>query len=126
VLRNLPKGSYQTRPGQPPPHHVHSYGHLPQAQHAGAASTGRAVLYGSGGLMGGAVSLSARSPVGMSRGGTGYGYLGMDPSDPLTWPRPFNVAPGMISYLNWQVGGQPVAAQPVSPGGRGGGWWRLG
>lgn len=61
----------------------------------------RAQLYGAGGLMGGAVSLTARGLVGQSRGNTGYGYLGMDPSDPATWPRPFNPAPGMISYLNF-------------------------
>jgi hypothetical protein len=92
---------YQTSPGGVPPFHVYGHGYLPHAQYAGR--TGRARLYGQGGLLGGAVSLSARSPVGMARGGTGYGYLGMDPSDPQTWPRPFNPAPGMISWLNWQV-----------------------
>jgi hypothetical protein len=61
----------------------------------------RAQLYGAGGLLGGRVTLSARGLVGQSRGNTGYGYLGMDPSDPMTWPRPFNPAPGMISYLNF-------------------------
>jgi hypothetical protein len=51
--------------------------------------------------MGGAVTLTARGLVGQSRGNTGYGYLGMDPSDPLTWPRPFVPTAGMISYLNF-------------------------
>ncbi len=93
---------YGTCPGgQAPPLHVHGHGHLPRSGYAGR--TGRARLYGSGGLMGGAVSLSARGPVGSKLGSTGYGYLGMDPSDPLTWPRPFNPQPGMIGYLNWQA-----------------------
>lgn len=116
-MRKFLTHSYQTRPGGygPPPLHVYGQGHLPQAQYAGTApalarsvhaepaATGRGRLYGSGGLLGGAVTLGARAPVGMVTGGTGYGYLGMDPSDPLTWPRPFNPAPGMISWLNWQV-----------------------
>jgi hypothetical protein len=94
---------YQHEPGQPPPMHCYGHGYLPQARHAGyLPGDNRARLYGAGGLMGGAVNLLARGPVGMAMGGTGYGYLGMDPSDPLTWPRPFNPAPGMISWLNWQ------------------------
>lgn len=28
-------------------------------------------------------------------------YMGMDPSDPLTWTRPYRPEPGMISYLNF-------------------------
>jgi hypothetical protein len=51
--------------------------------------------------MGGAVTLTAGGPTGMRRGRTGYGYLGMDPSDPSTWPRPFVPSTGMISYLNF-------------------------
>lgn len=93
---------YQHRPGLPPPLHCYGHGYLPQAQHPGPV-TSRATLYGQGGLLGGAVTLGARAPVGMTRGGSGYGYLGMDPSDPSTWPRPFNPAPGMIAWLNWQV-----------------------
>lgn len=105
-MRKFLTHSYQDRPGGygPPPLHVWGEGSLPQAQHAGVpAATDRARLYGSGGLLGGAVTLGARGPTGMVSGGTGYGYLGMDPSDPMTWRRPFNPAPGMISYLNWQV-----------------------
>lgn len=92
---------YQHEPGSAPGMHAPGHGHLPGSGYAGP--TGRARLYGSGGLLGGAVTLGARGPVGSRRGNTGYGYLGMDPSDPQTWPRPFNVAPGMIGYLNWQV-----------------------
>jgi hypothetical protein len=56
-----------------------------------------------GGLRGGVVPLTAVAPVGIRRGGTGYGYLGMDPSDPLTWVvRPFAPSAGMIAYLNVQ------------------------
>lgn len=80
----------------PPPNHVYMHDHqYPEP-------TSRAVLYGQGGLMGGAVTLRMRGPSGSTAGNTGYGYLGMDPSDPTTWPRPFNPAPGMIGYLNWQ------------------------
>lgn len=60
--------------------------------------------YGGGGLAGGAVALNTAGWVGISRGNSGYGYLGMDPSDATTWPRPFNPAPGMIAYLNWSHG----------------------
>jgi hypothetical protein len=89
----------------------HQYGHEPNnypppfhcLMPAGAypAPSGRARLYGAGGLMGGAVTLSARGMVGSRVGSTGYGYLGMDPSDPTTWPRPFVPSSGMISYLNF-------------------------
>jgi hypothetical protein len=78
-----------------PPFHVQMHDH----QYPEPSS--RAVLYGAGGLMGGAVTLSARGMVGQQRGSTGYGYLGMDPSDPLTWPRPFVPSSGMISFLNF-------------------------
>jgi hypothetical protein len=32
---------------------------------------------------------------------SGPSYKGMDPSDPATWVRQWNPAPGMISYLNF-------------------------
>lgn len=85
--------AYHETPGAPPPVHVAMYYH----QHAPGQS--RAQLYG-GGLMGGAVTLTAGAPTGMRLGDTGYGYLGMDPSAPETWPRRFNPAPGMIGRLN--------------------------
>jgi hypothetical protein len=90
---------YGTHPANysPPPFHVT----MPPRQYPEAPD--RAVLYGKGGLLGGAVTLSMRGPVGSRRGNTGYGYLGMDPSAPETWPRPFNPSIGMISYLNWQA-----------------------
>lgn len=56
---------------------------------------------GAGGLLGGAVTLTSRGWVGSKVGNTGYGYLGMDPSDSSTWPRPFVSTSGMISYLNY-------------------------
>lgn len=28
-------------------------------------------------------------------------FMGMDPSDPLTWVRPWSPQPGMIAYLNF-------------------------
>ena len=79
-----------------PPFHVYMHDHqYPEPP-------GRARLYGSGGIMGGATILNTAGWVGMRRGNTGYGYLGMDPSDPSTYIRPFNPVPGMIGYLNWQ------------------------
>lgn len=90
---------YQHAPGAPPPLHVAMH------PHQRPAPLPRAALYGAGGLMGGAVNLTARGLAGQSRGDTGYGYLGMDPSDPATWPRPFNPQPGMIGYLNFGVRG---------------------
>lgn len=106
MLRNLQTHTQVHVPGAPPPLHTHAY-HPGLPDHPTA--TGRAHLYGQGGLMGGAVTLSARGPVGSRRGNTGYGYLGMDPSDPSTWVdyergiyRPFNPQPGMIAWLNWQ------------------------
>lgn len=79
----------------PPPFHCL----MPGRQYPEPSGRGR--LYGAGGLMGGAVTLAARGMVGMRAGNTGYGYLGMDPSDSTTWPRPFVPASGMISYLNF-------------------------
>jgi hypothetical protein len=77
--------------------------HVAMSPHQRPAPQGdRARLYGTGGgLMGGAVILTAGGRTGMRRGRTGYGYLGMDPSDPSTWPRPFVPTTGMISYLNF-------------------------
>jgi len=85
--------------GAPPPYHFYMHEH----QYPEPAS--RAALYQhGGGLLGGAVSLSLRGATGMVKGGSGYGYLGLDPSDPQTWIRPFSPAPGMISYLNYGTG----------------------
>jgi hypothetical protein len=96
LTRQMVVPQYQHAPGgAPPPHHVAVH------PHQRAPGMDRARLYGAGGLMGGAVNLTARGLVGQSRGNTGYGYLGMDPSDPMTWPRPFMPTAGMISYLNF-------------------------
>jgi hypothetical protein len=45
---------------------------------------------------GGALVMSPL-PVGLN----GQPFLGMDPSSPVTWVRPWNPQPGMISYLNF-------------------------
>jgi hypothetical protein len=81
----------------PAPHHV-----IMREEHY-PAPTSRAALIGhGGGLMGGAVSLATRGWTGSRLGNTGYGYLGLDPSDPQTWVvRPFVPTRGMISYLNF-------------------------
>jgi hypothetical protein len=45
----------------------------------------------------------------------GRPFLGMDPSDPATWTRPWNPAPGMIVFLNFdgakQQGRTPTQIQ---------------
>ena len=82
--RNTNAHAYGHSAGAVPPFHACNIVH---AQHAHQ-------LMQRGGLAGGAVVLQ------MGYGGwagTGYGWLGMDPSDPATWPRPFRPAPGMIS-----------------------------
>lgn len=96
LTRRQVTSQYATIPGHqaPPPQHFAA------PARTWPAPTDRARLYGAGGLMGGAVTLAAAGPTGMARGRTGYGYLGMDPSDPSTWPRPFVPTCGMISYLN--------------------------
>lgn len=94
LTRRAVSHSYGHAPGAPPPMHVPMHGH----------PTALATTYGpGGGLAGGAVILNTRGWIGMRRGNTGYGYLGMDPSDSSTWPRPFVPTPGMISYLNYGV-----------------------
>ena len=44
--------------------------------------------------------------------GTDLGFQGMDPSNPLTWVRPYNPVPGMISFLNFD-GAHPNRTQTV-------------
>jgi hypothetical protein len=46
-------------------------------------------------------------------GSTDHPYQGMDPSDPVTWVRPYNPQPGMISYLNFD-GARPNEGQVIS------------
>ena len=81
----------------------HQYGHGGYAAppyHASMHPHQHAPLPQRDGLAGGAVIL--RMPAN-TFGGTGYGYLGMDPSDPASWPRRFAPTSGMISYLNGEV-----------------------
>jgi hypothetical protein len=63
-------------------------------------------------LPGGALVL-APLPVGAD----GQPFLGMDPSAPATWVRPWNPQPGMIAYLNFD-GAKAQADTPM------GGTWR--
>lgn len=59
---------------------------------------------------GGALVMSPL-PVGVN----GQPYNGMDPSNPVSWVRPWNPAPGMIAYLNFdgarQQGSTPTGTQ---------------
>jgi hypothetical protein len=95
LTRRIVNHQYGQQDGAPPPFHVH------MAERQQPAPGGRGRLYGAGGLLGGAVTLTSRGFTGMRVGNSGYGYLGMDPSDPTTWPRPFNPQPGMIGWLNF-------------------------
>ena len=61
-----------------------------------------APLYGPTGLVG---------PV----GSTDHPYVGMDPSDPITWVRPYRPRPGMVALLNFD-GAKPQDGQAVSSG----------
>ena len=61
-------------------------------------------MYGPAGLVG---------PV----GSTDQPYTGMDPSDAVTWVRPYNPQPGMIAYLNFD-GAVPNQTQTISGRGR--------
>jgi hypothetical protein len=67
---------------------------------------------GAGVRMGGAVALvQLGGPAGLvSQPGTDHPYQGMDPSDPSTFVRRYNPAPGMIAYLNFD-GAQPNVTQ---------------
>ncbi len=83
MTRNTGVHAYGHSAGAAPPFHGCDEVHVRHARQ----------LAQRGGLAGGAVVLQ------MGYGGwadTGYGWLGMDPSDPQTWPRPFRPAPGMI------------------------------
>ena len=42
--------------------------------------------------------------------GTDHPYAGMDPSDPVTYTRPYRPAPGMIAWLNFD-GAKPNVTQ---------------
>ena len=84
MTRSTGAHAYGHSAGAVPPFHACSVDHARHGQ----------VMQQRGGLAGGAVILQ------MGYGGwsnTGYGWLGMDPSDPATWPRPFAPQPGMMS-----------------------------
>jgi hypothetical protein len=87
---------YHGTDGAPPPLHVA----MPVPQQPPGLT--REQLYGTGGLMGGAVLLNnATGNTGMKVGNTGYGYLGLDPSAPETWQtRQFNPQAGMIGRFH--------------------------
>jgi hypothetical protein len=45
-------------------------------------------------------------------GSTDHPYVGMDPSDPVTWVRPYRPRPGMVARLNFD-GAKPQDTQTV-------------
>jgi hypothetical protein len=47
----------------------------------------------------------------------GQPFAGMDPSNPVTWVRPWNPQPGMIAYLNFD-GAKQQAYTPTGTTGR--------
>jgi hypothetical protein len=61
-------------------------------------------------LPGGATVVTGPLPVTLP--GTDMPFAGMDPSNPLTYVRPWNPQPGMIGYLNYD-GAQAQARQPT-------------
>lgn len=62
----------------------------------------RYVLPHRGGLAGGGVVVFAGLPS-TPGGSSGYGYLGMDITDPGSWPRPFNPQPTTAWFCQPQV-----------------------
>ena len=61
-------------------------------------------------LPGGAPAVTGPLPVAVP--GTDTPFAGMDPSNPLTYVRPWRPVAGMIAYLNFD-GAQAQAAQPT-------------
>ena len=91
MTRDVRHHTSSHRPWMPPPlHAIH-----PAAQHP-------THLPDRGGLAGGAVVLTgiASTPGGSS----GYGYLGMDITDPQSWPRPFRPQHTTAWYVSWPEG----------------------
>ena len=68
-------------------------------------------------LGGGAVRLARVDNVQPPQGPPGQPYMGMDPSDPQTWVRPWNPQPGMVARLNFD-GAKAQGDTPM------GGTWR--
>jgi hypothetical protein len=66
------------------------------------------VTGGGGRPCGGGGAIMAPLPVGLA----GQPYLGMDPSAPTTWVRPWNPQPGMIAFLNFD-GAKQQADTPM-------------
>jgi hypothetical protein len=94
------------------PRHLASTRHFPMAysqshQHVTVSDSFRARP-----LPGGSLVLWPM-PVGLG----GQPFLGMDPSDPTTWVRPYNPQPGMVERLNFD-GAKHQAMTPM------GGTWR--
>lgn len=99
------RGPVSHQYGQHPANYSAPPFHVIHHEHQYPVPTDRARLYGTGGLMGGAVPFHGTLAAGYRVGSTGYGYLGMDPSDPGSWiVRPFVPTAGMISYLNFGAG----------------------
>ena len=81
-----------------PPFHVTMPTHC-YPEHGPAA--GRPGRLDGGGLFGGSVALRMPGGSGVYSAGSGFGWLGTDPSDPSTWlRRPCNPSNGMIAFLN--------------------------
>lgn len=86
-----------------PPFHVTMH---PTCYPDHAPAAGRPARLDGGGLFGGAVALRMPGGSGVYSAGSGYGWLGTDPSDPSTWiRRPCNPSNGMIARLNFAGSG---------------------
>jgi hypothetical protein len=75
-------------------------------------------------IRGGAMALAQMyGPTGLVGpvGSTDHPYAGMDPSDPVTWVRPYRPVPGMVDLLNFD-GARPQDAQTISSGRKRWGW----
>lgn len=87
MTRDLSQHQCSHVTGMPPPlhalHPVHQAAMLPPR--GGLAGGGGVVLLG----------------IPSTPGPGGYGYLGMDITDPGSWPRPFNPAPTNAWFVRW-------------------------
>lgn len=64
------------------------------------------VTEGDGTRPGSGGALTVTGPVAMAGLPGGQPFLGMDPSNPATWVRPYRPQPGMIGYLNFDGAAQ--------------------
>lgn len=82
-----------------PPMYAHDPGAAPPMHAVHPAHRGQLPGRG-GGLAGGAVVFTGLPST--PGGSSGYGYLGMDITDPASWPRPYQPQQTGAWFVRWQ------------------------